>query len=254
MSAFKNVMFFIALASVVIGCADQPAVSDEASHESADQGASSPAAAFPPGTKVARGTVVETMDAASYTYVLVDAGGDEIWAAATRFEVAVGDTVTVPLEMPMQDFHSEALDRDFSVVYFASRILVGDEAAVPAAPVSRGAPVPERMVDEGPIEPVDGGVTVARVWAERDALAQSSVTVRGRVVKYNPGILGRNWLHIQDGSGSAEQGTHDLTVTSSEGARVGSVVTVSGVVAVDQDFGAGYSYPVMLTDAAIDAE
>ena len=63
------------------------------------------------------------MNAANYTYVRVNTDNGEIWAAATRFDVAVGDVVVVPLEMPMQDFHSETLDRTFPVIYFTSQIL-----------------------------------------------------------------------------------------------------------------------------------
>jgi len=77
------------------------------------------------------------------------------------------------------------------------------------------------------------------------------VTVRGRVVKYNGGILGRNWLHLQDGSGELAKGTNDLTVTTTGAAAIGDVVTATGTGAVDRDFGAGYTYTVMVEDAAL---
>ena len=105
-----------------------------------------------------------------------------------------------------------------------------------------------------PVEPVAGGLTVAEVWAGKARLAGSTVTVRGRVVKFNPGIMGTNWMHLQDGSGSAANGTHDLTVTTPAAATVGEVVTATGAVAVDQDFGAGYTYPVIIREAAVVAD
>ncbi len=199
------------------------------------------------------------MDAASYTYVLVDAGGEQIWAATSRFEVAVGDRVTVPLEAPMANFHSDTLDRDFELVYFASRIMGEGEAEAATAamladhpPTSGGTPDVDSQVAEGEIEPAAGGRTVAAVWAEAESLAGTQVTVRGRVVKFNAAILGTNWLHLQDGSGDAADGTHDITVTSKTSAAVGDVVTATGTVAVDQDFGAGYVYPVMVKDATLE--
>ena len=70
----------------------------------------------------ASGTVLETMDASSYTYVRVKTATGDIWAAATQFKVKVGDKVVVPLNMPMQNFHSGTLNRTFPVVYFASHI------------------------------------------------------------------------------------------------------------------------------------
>ena len=54
------------------------------------------------------------MDAGGYTYVLVDTGTNKLWAAATQFQVKQGDLVAVPDAMPMTDFHSKALNRDFS--------------------------------------------------------------------------------------------------------------------------------------------
>jgi hypothetical protein len=101
------------------------------------------------------------------------------------------------------------------------------------------------------ILPPPGGTTIADVWAKRTALAGTSVSVRGKVVKFNGGILGKNWLHLQDGTGDAAAKTNDLTVTSMATASVGDVVTATGVVAVDKDFGAGYAYPVILEDAQI---
>jgi hypothetical protein len=101
------------------------------------------------------------------------------------------------------------------------------------------------------VEPVPGGLTVAEIWAGRSRLAGSTVTVRGRVVKFNPGIMGTNWLHLQDGSGTPANGTHDITVTTPANVKVGDVVTATGAVAVDQDFGAGYTYPVIIREAAV---
>ncbi len=213
-----------------------------------------------PTGATATGTVVETMNAANYTYVRVDTGSEEIWAAATRFDVAVGDVVVVPLEMPMQDFHSDSLDRTFDVVYFTSQILREGDAVSPAMPPGHPpvtgamASSPDSTLPAEPVEPADGGVTVARAWTESADLKGSEITVRGRVVKFNGGILGTNWIHLQDGSGSAADGTHDLTVTTLGTASVGDVVTATGTLVTDQDFGAGYTYPVLLKDAELVAD
>ena len=73
-------------------------------------------------------------------------------------------------------------------------------------------------------------------------------------MKFNGGILGRNWVHIQDGTGTASDGSHDLTITTLATARVGEVITAKGKVAVNQDFGAGYTYAVVLQDATLDVK
>jgi hypothetical protein len=208
----------------------------------------------PAPVEIATGTVVETMDAAGYTYVRLDLGDKEIWAAGKQFEVKVGDRVSVPLEMPMTDFHSQTLDRDFPLIYFASVIFHGEKPAAAAAAAHGAGTQPVADVDSSKIEPVAGGMTVAQVWAARSELAGKPVTVRGKVVKFNAGILGRNWIHIQDGSGSAAQADHDLTITTAGTTKVGEVISVTGTLVVDQDFGAGYTYALLIEDATLSSE
>jgi len=102
-----------------------------------------------------------------------------------------------------------------------------------------------------PIAPAPGGVSIASVVSNRKAMGGKTVTLRGKVVKYNGAILGLNWLHIQDGSGTEKDGTHDITVTSTSTAAVGDIVTITGTVVLDKDFGAGYSYAVLVQNASI---
>jgi hypothetical protein len=95
------------------------------------------------------------------------------------------------------------------------------------------------------------GHTVAELWGDKASLRDKPVAVRGKVVKFLPGIMGRNWLHLRDGSGSADAGTHDITVTTADGAAVGDTVVVNGVLRVDKDFGAGYKYGVIIEDGKV---
>jgi hypothetical protein len=97
----------------------------------------------------------------------------------------------------------------------------------------------------------DNAYTVQEIFAKNKELAGKIVQVRGKVVKFNPGIMGRNWIHIQDGSGNPLQNTHDLVATSTEEAAVGEVVTVEGKLTANKDFGAGYTYVVIIEEAKI---
>lgn len=235
-------------------CSTEPAAKDDTTAQAQPSAAREEAAPAAAGSTFA-GTVMETMDAGPYTYVRVEADGREIWAAANKFQVAVGEQVVVPLDMPMESFHSDTLNRDFPLIYFAGAIAKEGEAKAPVMPAGHppvaGAGAAHGTAPVAPVEPVAGGLTIAEVWAGKSRLAGSTVTVRGRVVKFNPGIMGTNWLHLQDGSGTPANGTHDITVTSPASAKVGDVVTATGTVAVDQDFGAGYAYPVIIREAAI---
>ncbi len=74
------------------------------------------------------------------------------------------------------------------------------------------------------------------------------------MVKFTPRIMGKNWLHLQDGSGDTAAGTHDLTVTTNVTAKVGDTVLISGAVTLDKDFGEGYKYDVIIEDAKVTVE
>lgn len=93
---------------------------------------------------------------------------------------------------------------------------------------------------------------VEEIYAKKDNLKGKKVTVRGEVVKFNERIMGKNWLHIRDGSG--KQGTNDLTATTNDTAKVGDKVTVTGVLSVDKDFGGGYKYQIILEEATVNVK
>ncbi len=207
------------------------------------------------------GTVAETMNSGGYTYARLQAGNDDVWIAASEFSTKAGDRLTVALEMPMQNFESKTLGRTFPLVYFVSRVTRGGQrvagsgaqGASPAlmtshAPARPPASVPTRVE---PVAPAPGGMTIADVWAKRTALAGQEVTVRGKVVKVNDQILGRNWVHLQDGSESADGRTNDLTITTGEVVKFGDVITVTGVLAVGKDFGAGYAYGAIVENGRV---
>lgn len=202
------------------------------------------------------GTVTETMDASGYTYVLVDTGGENIWVAGQKVVVKVGDEVFVPGGSPMANFESKTLGRTFEQIIFASSIMVGgadQPFAADQAPADRAqAATPQAVVDFSGLTKPDGGKTVEEVISERIALNTKSVKVRAKVVKFMSGIMGKNWLHLKDGTGAP--GADDLVVTTDANVKVGDTVLVTGAVAADRDFGSGYSYEVIIEDAEVVVE
>ncbi len=214
-----------------------------------------PGADFPGGV----GKVLESMPSGGYTYVHLDMNGRKVWVAGPQTPVNVGDRVAVSPGTPMRGFKSATLDRTFDIIYFVSSIKVGDAPATAGAPGAAAAPAgsppvhPRSGVAARPVTGVtraEGGKTVEEIFAGKEGLAGQEVRVRGQVVKINAGILGKNWLHIQDGTG--KDGTHDLTVTTQATAIVGDVVLVRGKVALNRDFGAGYTYAVMIEEATLE--
>ena len=218
--------------------------------------AENPALAAPVPDGMVRGEVLETMDASGYTYVQLDLGEEQRWVAGPVTAVSVGDVVQTGNGMSMGPFTSKTLNRSFDDLYFVG--VLGNLSApqMPAGHPTTPAQTAEAaatMTDVS-VEAVEGGQDIASVYANKDSLAGQQVSLRGTVVKYNSGILGWNFLHIQDGSGDVANGSNDLTVTSHGEAAVGDTVVVSGTVILDKDFGAGYAFPVMMEDASITVE
>ena len=233
------------------------------------------AAPAPSGAQVLRGKVLEKVDVSQYSYLRLGTASGEVWAAVNRTDKKVGDEVGVANAFPMQGFESKELGKKFDVVYFGSLAAPGAEAAAVPAAMGGGAmgaggpagapPAPADMaaqhkaVSAGPSDVKVQKVakasgtdarTVEEIWTQRDKLKGKPVTVRGQVVKFTP-VMGKNFLHLRDGSGSADKNNNDVTVTTSDTVAVGDVVTAKGTVITDKDFGAGYAYPVMVDDAKV---
>ena len=218
-----------------------------------DKAADDPLLAAPVPDGMVRGTVAETMDAAGYTYVLIDTGGQQVWVAGPETAVEVGDIVQASTQMPMTDFWSDSLERDFNVLYFSGTLENLSDPA-PVAESQSAAPAASPAVVDVDVEALEPGRDIAYVYANKEDLAGQEISLRGKVVKYNENILGSNWIHIRDGSGNAEDGTNDLTVTSKATTAVGETVVVTGTIILDKDFGAGYTFPVLMDDATLSTE
>ncbi len=215
------------------------------------------------------GSVAAIENVDNYTYVQIAAPGATNWYAVPSHAFTIGEEVIVPRGgLPMKDFHSETLDRTFDMVYFVGAIKqvnASAQAALPAghppingvnAPAQASLPAGHPPIngvvtapaqgesDLSGIERPEGGTTVAEIYEQKDALAGKSVVVRGRAVKVANGILGKNWVHLRDGSG--KEGSNDLTLTTTDAITVGDTITVSGTLLLDQDFGSGYRYDVLL--------
>jgi hypothetical protein len=258
----------------VLGCAKKEApapsssgqsVAVAGSHAQTASEAASPMGAAPAAAPGGfQGKVVETLDSAGYTYMKLATADGEKWAAVRAAKVSVGQQATVVGAVEMRGFESKTLNRKFDSIWF------GSMGADPAAAGASSGPDPQAAmqamaaqhaaVATGPGDAGDVKVpkaegadarTVAEVFAKKAELKDKSVTVRGKVVKALSGIMGKNWVHLRDGSGSAEKKDFDLTVTTNQMAAVGDVVVIKGTVHLDRDFGAGYAYPVIVEEATI---
>lgn len=201
------------------------------------------------------GKVLETMNSGNYTYVRLETPGGEKWVAAPQTAVKVGDAVEFQGGMEMKGFASKTLGRTFDSILFADSISVGGASGA-AAPASPHGAVSGKAAEGSPvtgIKKAEGGLTVAEIYTRRAEFDGKEVTVRGKVMKFNAGVMSRNWLHLRDGTSSAA-GENDLTITSAGQADVGDIVLVTGKLTLNKDFGFNYKYDVLIEDAKVAIE
>jgi ribosomal protein L12E/L44/L45/RPP1/RPP2 len=209
-----------------------------------------------------QGQVQEVIDGGSYTYLRIRTkNSGDVWAATMPTKLQKGANVVIADPMLMTNFHSKALNRTFDEIVFGTATAAGAtppppaKAAAPAAqaqPSPHGSAAKEPAVAIGKIDKATSaeGRTVVEVNQQAKQLAGKNVQVRGKVVKVSTNIMGRNWVHLRDGTGAAD-GTNDLLVTTTQTPKVGDVVLARGVVRVNADFGSGYSYPVLVEKATL---
>lgn len=216
------------------------------------------------------GTVKETADSGGYTYLLVANDGKDQWVAVPQTAVKVGDQVNYIHGLVMENFGSKTLNRTFETIVFSEGLVdeapqtnnsdmfsqalaqEGKQSEQPmeVSPGSSGAVTPFKEIQ---VEKATGenSYTIEELFTQREALQGKIVTVRGKVMKVNLQIMGRNWVHLQDGSGNPMKNTHDLVITTAEEPAEGETTTFQGKVVINQDFGFSYKYDLLIEEAKI---
>jgi hypothetical protein len=219
--------------------------------------------------------VKEVQQVGGYTYLLVKGNGKgpEYWVAVSSMLASPGETYHYQGGLLMENFHSNELDRTFESVLFVDAIYPGEAPkgnlasaqtsdAGSAMSSSGGGNIPmhgtpqgdtpgSRVVEEKSnvkVETAEGAISIADLYADPSAFEGKKIRVTGQVTKFNPSIMDRNWIHLQDGT--EYQGKFDLTATSGEFFETGNTITLEGILALNRDFGYGYSYELLLENAS----
>lgn len=293
------------VALIFLGCSDQSET--KASANKSDSGKTgsmqAPSSAREKGASADKGTVegevLETFDSGGYTYLKLDTGAGEKWAATAQTDVQKGEDVELKSGPVMQDFHSKTLDRTFPEIIFSSGIvgessagegqstgMMGSQGSNVADSDQEEADFQNALQSEGGGRPqspsmqqtgsqdvsggsekavtkaqnisvekssAENGYTIGEIYSKAGELDGEKVRVRGKVMKVLPNIMGKTWIHLQDGTGSAGENTHDLVFTTQEDNMPdkGQEIEMQGVLAKDKDFGAGYSYKAIVEKAEI---
>ncbi len=209
--------------------------------------------------EVLSGKALQTMNSGGYTYVNIQKKNNEkVWVAIPETAVKVGSQMSFRGGMEMVSFESKSLKRKFDKIIFAGGVV--SNASVKAAPAGSIKDKAASPGSKGATSTKDAKITVKKAtgpnaetvqeaFTDSAKLNKKKVVIRGKVVKVSAQIMGKNWVHIQDGTGSHTAGTHNLVCTSKEMVEVDDVVTVSGILAKDKDFGGGYKYAAIVEEA-----
>ncbi len=199
--------------------------------------------------------VSEVLPSTRYVYLKVKEGQEEFWIATGKMDIKKGGTYFYRGGLLKTDFESEEHNRVFKEIYLVSNLVSKEDHTA----MAKTEPNTSLVKGEGIAEKEDaptqtgkevqhkGSVKIAELLKEPERYEGHSVDINGTCVKTNPGIMGRNWLHLQDGS----KDDYDLIVTSNALVPEGSDITVRAVVALNKDFGAGYTYTLILENGTL---
>ncbi len=194
-----------------------------------------------------QGEVLEAKEVEAYTYLRLRTANGEVWAAVPRAPVRPGSKVTVFDPAEMHDFASRSLGRTFDRIYFGVLGVEAKDGAATAGVKSAANP--------SPVEPVarangPDARTVAEIVGGRLELRDKPVTVRARVDRVSRNVMGKNWVHLRDGSGTRAEANDAVVATSQELPAVGTVVVARGIVRADVQVGSGHAFKVVLENAS----
>ena len=194
--------------------------------------------------------VAEVIQGNTYTYLKVNENMQEKWVATAKTEANKGDVLYYDEALQMTNFHSRELDRTFDVIYFVNQVRNTPLAQNPMGnkPPHSGSVQTDKKSSVS-LNKKENETTIAEIFANPDEFAGKETEIRGIVVKVNNGIMGKNWIHIQDGTNSGDN--YDLTITSQNLIQVNDEVVFKGVININKDFGSGYFYEVIMEEAKL---
>lgn len=181
--------------------------------------------------------VLEVLPTEKYVYLRVYEGEDEYWIATGKQAAEVGSKYFFRDGLLKTNFESKEYNRVFDKVYLVSKLVPENHAQdnISYAQSSKN------------ITKVEGSISIKEVIEQASTLEGKEVQLTGECTKLNANIMGRNWIHLKDGT----KDDYDFVVTSDQAIPEGHIVTIKGTVGLNRDFGSGYRYDLLIENASI---
>lgn len=209
----------------------------------------------PEVNKIYYGKILEITKVMGYDYLKVDEEGVERWVAIAEKPVHVGDIIGYDKTTVMHDFKSKTLDKTFKEIVFANELYLPQPSAKHATMKSLLLSSTQKPSSMEAVEARKDFVkkefyTIEEVHVFAKELENQTISIKATVIKVSSQIMKRDWVHLKDNTGDEETNTNDLVVTAEHASvKVGDIVTATGKISINKDFGYGYFYPVIIEEA-----
>ncbi len=200
--------------------------------------------------------VNEIIAASRYLYLKVIEGEEEFWIAVRKQEIKLGGVYYYKRALLKTDFESKENNKVFEKIYLVTNLVSASHAngqkSMNTIETNIDV-VADNKAEAKPIEDQErniekkGSVKIAELLKNVKKYEGKTIQISGECVKINPGIMNRNWIHLKDGS----QDDYDLVITSDTYVAEGTVITMKALVSLNKDFGAGYTYDLILEDGVL---
>ena len=231
------------------GCKDKyktvPTVVNNSSHVN-------PQVSNPEAEKLHTVVVKEVIQTPTYTYLNVNEGDKNFWIAVNSGEAKVGETYFYVGGLLKENFESKELNKTFDELYLIGNLVSANHGNQMSSNDSKNedlGAVKEPVTNSVKTNIIrqNGSVKISEIVNNPKKYEGQTVQIDGECTKINNGIMGKNWIHLKDGS----KDDFDLVITSNDEVTVGSIVTIKGDVVLNKDFGAGYKYDLILENGVI---
>ncbi|MCE2789887.1 MAG: GW dipeptide domain-containing protein [Saprospiraceae bacterium] len=257
----KNVLVGLFALLFFSACEDKPKiiVADASGNEPGQNAV--PADGAVPGAPAASGAAgsadvhqvvaTEILQAERYTYLKVNEGTKAYWIATAKMEAEKGKPYLFRGGLMKTNFESLEFKRTFDTIFLVGNVIdanahPGGNLAASGSPGS--AAVAASVSSEGSPGTAKNAIKLSDLFKNKKKYDGQVITVSGECVKVNNGIMGKNWIHLRDGSKEGGKPI-DLTITSQIAVPVGAKIAMTGKITLNKDFGAGYRYDIIMEDA-----
>ncbi len=194
--------------------------------------------------------LLDTLQSSRYSYLKVSENDKEFWLATMRANFIIGEDYVFEKGLFKTDYYSTQFDRSFDEIYLVSDLRPafsdGQKNALDKMFDSKPARSAPSISSEEDLER-EGSLKIAELIQNAEQYVGKSVQITAKVTKINANIMDRHWLHLKDGSFD----NFDLVATSQTAVPAGHIVTIKATLNRDVDFGAGYSYDLILENAEV---